>query len=72
MRLVLNVAEKPSVAKSITNFLSGGQSRYIEPKSKYNPIYEFNYAIQGEPVLMRVTSVQGHVMTMEFEEGFTN
>lgn len=70
MKVVLNVAEKPSVAKEIVKFLSKGNSRKSFGKSQYNPIFEFEYTINNEDVLMRVTSVQGHVMTMEFSEPY--
>lgn len=40
-------------------------------KSKYNPIYEFNYRFQGQDVQMAFTSVAGHVMGLEFEEKYS-
>lgn len=36
--------------------------------SKYNPIYEFNFTINNQQTLYRVTSVLGHVMKIEFPE----
>ena len=70
MKIILNIAEKPSVAREIVNFLSGGESRRSNGTTQYNPIFEFSYKINGEDVLMRVTSVQGHVMNLEFKEPF--
>jgi DNA topoisomerase-3 len=35
-------------------------------KSKYNPIYEFNYKINNQNTTYRVTSVLGHLMGVEF------
>ena len=67
MKIVLNVAEKPSVAKEIVKFLSNGEARRVEGISLYNPINEFEYKIGEEVVLMRVTSVQGHVMGLDFQ-----
>ncbi|KAJ0612116.1 putative DNA topoisomerase transcription factor interactor and regulator CCHC(Zn) family [Helianthus annuus] len=65
---VLNVAEKPSVAKTVSGILSRNQGlRMREGRSRYNKIFEFNYAIQGQPCQMMFTSVTGHLMEMEFE-----
>uniref|UniRef100_K3WHB4 DNA topoisomerase n=1 Tax=Globisporangium ultimum (strain ATCC 200006 / CBS 805.95 / DAOM BR144) TaxID=431595 RepID=K3WHB4_GLOUD len=65
---VLNVAEKPSVAKEIANILSGGQSQ--RGFSQYNPVYEFPYQIQNQHVTMVVTSVTGHLMELEFDASY--
>ncbi|XP_048335697.2 DNA topoisomerase 3-alpha [Ziziphus jujuba] len=68
---VLNVAEKPSVAKSVATILSGNQGlRIREGRSRYNKIFEFNYSINGQPSLMLLTSVTGHLMEVEFEDRF--
>ncbi|KAM0010768.1 putative DNA topoisomerase [Helianthus debilis subsp. tardiflorus] len=65
---VLNVAEKPSVAKTVSGILSRNQGlRMREGRSRYNKIFEFNYTIQGQPCQMMFTSVTGHLMEMEFE-----
>lgn len=47
---VLNVAEKPSVAKAVAGILSrqGQGVRSRASHSQYNRIFEFPYAIQGE------------------------
>ncbi|GMH10402.1 hypothetical protein Nepgr_012243 [Nepenthes gracilis] len=67
----LNVAEKPSVAKSVAGILSQNQGlRVREGRSRFNKIYEFNYAIQGQPCQMLVTSVTGHLMELEFDERY--
>ncbi|KAK4256820.1 hypothetical protein QN277_006496 [Acacia crassicarpa] len=68
---VLNVAEKPSVAKSVATILSRNQGlRVREGRSRYNKIFEFNYAIRGQPCHMLFTSVIGHLMELEFEERY--
>ncbi|XP_028766082.1 DNA topoisomerase 3-alpha isoform X2 [Neltuma alba] len=68
---VLNVAEKPSVAKSVATILSRNQGlRVREGRSRYNKIFEFNYAIRGQPCHMLFTSVTGHLMELEFEERY--
>ncbi|KAJ7962641.1 DNA topoisomerase [Quillaja saponaria] len=65
---VLNVAEKPSVAKSVATILSRNQGlRIREGRSRYNKIFEFSYSIRGQPCHMLVTtSVTGHLMELEF------
>lgn len=40
--IVLNVAEKPSVAKSLSRTLSNN-FKIEETKSKYNKLYKFDY-----------------------------
>ncbi|RDY10657.1 DNA topoisomerase 3-alpha, partial [Mucuna pruriens] len=68
---VLNVAEKPSVAKSVSTILSRNQGmRVREGRSRYNKIFEFNYTIRGQPCHMLFTSVTGHLMELEFEERY--
>ncbi|CEG40110.1 dna topoisomerase [Plasmopara halstedii] len=67
---VLNVAEKPSVAKEIANILSSGRLQRRAGLSKYNAIFEFPYQIQGQQVQMVVTSVIGHIMELEFQDSF--
>lgn len=68
---VLNVAEKPSVAKSVATIPSRNQGlRVREGRSRYNKIFEFNYAIRGQPCHMLFTSVTGHLMELEFEERY--
>nr|KAJ0228362.1 hypothetical protein LSAT_V11C100032020 [Lactuca sativa] len=68
---VLNVAEKPSVAKTVSGILSRGQGlRMREGRSRYNKVFEFNYTIQGQPCQMMFTSVTGHLMEIEFESRY--
>ncbi|KAK7319115.1 hypothetical protein RJT34_03828 [Clitoria ternatea] len=68
---VLNVAEKPSVAKSVSAILSRNQGlRVREGRSRYNKIFEFNYTIRGQPCHMLFTSVTGHLMELEFQDRY--
>ncbi|KAI9911606.1 hypothetical protein PsorP6_009585 [Peronosclerospora sorghi] len=64
---VLNVAEKPSVAKEIATILSCGRFERRPGFSKYNALFEFPYQIRGQQVQMVVTSVTGHMMELEFD-----
>lgn len=70
---VLNVAEKPSVAKAVSGILSrnqGGGMRVRDGRSRYNKIFEFNYTIRNQPCQMLFTSVTGHLMELEFDDRF--
>lgn len=67
---VLNVAEKPSVAKAVTAILSQNQFRTRQSYSIYNKIFEFSLAIRGQQCHMFFTSVTGHLMELEFTERY--
>lgn len=64
--LILNVAEKPSVAKEAAIILSQNRYSSIRSDSQYNPIYEFDIQYQNQPAKMHFTSVTGHIMNFEF------
>lgn len=66
---VLNVAEKPSVAREISRVLSNGHARSREGVSRFNKVWEFPYVVQGRQVTMVFTSVIGHLSNFEFEPG---
>ncbi|KAI3992371.1 hypothetical protein MKX01_030092 [Papaver californicum] len=70
IRRLLNVAEKPSVAKAVSMSLSRNQFRTREGRSRYNKIFEFEYTIRGLLCHMSFTSVTGHLMEMDFEERY--
>ena len=71
MPVILNVAEKPSVAKELARILcKNGYPTSTPGKSKYNCIYHFpceNAGQLGNNVDMRITSVTGHLLEMEFQ-----
>ena len=71
-KVALCVAEKPSVAKSIAELLSQGRFHKFSGKSKYNPIFEFDYHVGGERCLLRVTSVLGHIMGLKYPDHCKN
>jgi DNA topoisomerase III len=71
---VLNVAEKPSVAKSISAILSNNSTNRRNGLSKYNHIWEFTFNHQhnipgcdNQSVHMIFTSVSGHLMQLEYK-----
>ena len=59
MPRVLNVAEKPSVAKEVSRVLSNGNVRMREGMTNYNKVWEFGYTVQGQRCDMVFTSVVG-------------
>lgn len=70
MHVVLNVAEKPSVARAIADSLAGGSATKRAGKSQFNPIHEFQYKLNGRNCRMVVTSVSGHLLETDFPEPF--
>jgi DNA topoisomerase-3 len=61
------VAEKPSVARTVTEILSKRNFEKTESLSKYNPVYEFDYKIKDQEYKMKFTSVTGHLMNYDFK-----
>ena len=69
-RIILNVAEKPSVARSLTDVLSRGGGAPRREGGGGMPLFSFPYTLPGVgAVEMRMTSVAGHVMELIFEGG---
>ena len=64
----LNVAEKPSVAKSVSILLNGGPPQRENSLSQYNPVFRFDYHVDSKNIEydMLFTSVRGHIMGYEF------
>ncbi|KAI5167042.1 DNA topoisomerase III [Nematocida sp. AWRm78] len=63
---ILNVAEKPSVAKSLADILSNGRAEFSKGYNKYCSVFRFNHCIEGIPCEMVFTSVLGHLYSLEF------
>ncbi|XRB16851.1 DNA topoisomerase III [Pseudoscourfieldia marina] len=64
---VLNVAEKPSVAKEVARILSNTTASVRSSHSPYNKVFEFPFTLNGEHVTMVFTSVTGHLMELDFD-----
>jgi DNA topoisomerase-3 len=62
----LNVAEKPSVARSAVEILSNFSSTKENSFSIYNPVFSFNYEAKEKSYNMLFTSVTGHMMEHNF------
>ena len=66
---VLCVAEKPSIAKSVSAILSGAQNPASRPgKNKYCRNYEFPFKLDGRAVDVTFTSVLGHLTSTDFAQ----
>ncbi|BGP16682.1 DNA topoisomerase [Rhodosporidiobolus nylandii] len=69
----LCVAEKPSIAKAITEILSGGQStRRPARNPRFISNYDFSYRMGPGPghVDFTVTAVAGHLSSNDFDEQY--
>jgi len=64
------VAEKPSIALSIAEALSGGKFSKKSGYSKSLPIYVFSGHFKGHRANFKVTSVAGHVYNRDFPTQF--
>lgn len=63
---ILNVAEKPSMARQIASLLAGDDLDSFNGKNKYCRNYVFPYNFHGQASTMVVTSVLGHLKELDF------
>ena len=66
------VAEKPSIAQSITEALCGKNFEKKTGPAKGIPIYTFRGHFQGHIANFKVTSVAGHVYNRDFPKEYQN
>nr|CAB3457482.1 unnamed protein product [Digitaria exilis] len=66
---VLMVAEKPSIALSIASALSGGR---MSTRKGSTDVHEFDGKFQGSYAKFKVTSVIGHVLSVDFPPAYQN
>ncbi|KAG5519345.1 hypothetical protein PMAC_001970 [Pneumocystis sp. 'macacae'] len=69
---ILCVAEKPSIAKTISYILGGGNVHTRKTKDIYNKNYDihFKFNFNWGDSSVTFTSVRGHLLEWEFEETF--
>ena len=72
MRTVLMVAEKPSLAQSLAKILSNGQMTSRKGFNGACSIHEYTGRFHGENVRFKMTSVCGHVMSLDFTGKYNN
>lgn len=64
--IVVMIAEKPSIALSIAEALSGGKYTKGSGPSRSLPVYLFNAMFKGHQAQIKCTSVAGHVFNRDF------
>ncbi|EDO44262.1 predicted protein [Nematostella vectensis] len=72
MKTVLMVAEKPSLAQSIAKFLSNGRMNSRKGLNGACSVHEYSGSFRNEPVKFKMTSVCGHVMSLDFHHKYNN
>ncbi|XP_026275086.1 DNA topoisomerase 3-beta-1 [Frankliniella occidentalis] len=72
MRGVLMVAEKPSLATSLAHILSNGHSTSRKAINGACSVHEWQGTFRGESVFYKMTSVCGHVMSLDFISKYNN
>ncbi|XP_043967800.1 DNA topoisomerase 3-beta-1 isoform X2 [Gambusia affinis] len=72
MRTVLMVAEKPSLAQSIAKILSKGSCTSRKGLNGACSVHEYNGNFQSQTVRFKMTSVCGHVMSLDFIGKYNN
>ncbi|XP_048467523.1 DNA topoisomerase 3-beta-1 isoform X3 [Rhincodon typus] len=72
MKTVLMVAEKPSLAQSIAKILSRGNFNSRKGLNGVCSVHEYTGTFLGQNVRFKVTSVCGHVMTLDFIGKYNN
>uniref|UniRef100_A0A672QEX9 DNA topoisomerase n=1 Tax=Sinocyclocheilus grahami TaxID=75366 RepID=A0A672QEX9_SINGR len=72
MRTVFMVAEKPSLAQSIAKILSKGSCSSRKGLNGACSVHEYTGSFMGQNVRFKMTSVCGHVMSLDFIGKYNN
>ncbi|KAM7145146.1 DNA topoisomerase 3-beta-1 isoform 2-T2 [Macrochelys suwanniensis] len=72
MKTVFMVAEKPSLAQSIARILSRGNMTSHKGLNGACSVHEYTGSFIGQSVHFKMTSVCGHVMTLDFIGKYNN
>lgn len=64
------VAEKPALAKSLADLLSDGRAHTTG--GGVCAVHEYEGSFLGERALFRMTSVAGHMLSLDFHARFNN
>ena len=65
-RVILNIAEKPSIAKNLAYALKGNGNLIKEKSlSIYNPIFKLEGEFLNDPCEIKITSVLGHIKHLQ-------
>ncbi|KAI9102732.1 DNA topoisomerase [Phlyctochytrium arcticum] len=69
---VLCVAEKPSIAKSVAQLVSGGNVQTSGTGHMYVKNYSFSHTFNGQPCQVVMTALLGHIMETDFPQEYKN
>ncbi|KAF7997780.1 hypothetical protein HCN44_009178 [Aphidius gifuensis] len=72
MKTALMVAEKPSLAASLANILSNGSCSTRKGINGSCSVHEWVGQLKSETVIFKMTSVCGHVMSLDFIGKYNN
>ena len=72
MRTVVNVAEKPSIAKHMISALTGNSYKKENSYSMYNPVFAYSGSFQNTQAIIKITSVTGHIRELAFDPKYSN
>ncbi|KAH9643715.1 hypothetical protein HF086_001825 [Spodoptera exigua] len=72
MKTALMVAEKPSLAQNVANILSNGKCSTTKASNNACNIHEWHGTFKNEQVRFKMTSVCGHVMSLDFTGKYNN
>ncbi|KAJ8263716.1 hypothetical protein COCON_G00161730 [Conger conger] len=72
MRTILMVAEKPSLAQSIAKILSKGSCSSRKGLNGACSVHEYTASFRGQPCRFKMTSVCGHVLSLDFIGKYNN
>ncbi|XP_030647243.1 DNA topoisomerase 3-beta-1 [Chanos chanos] len=72
MKTVLMVAEKPSLAQSIAKILSKGSCSTRKGFNGACSVHEYTGSFLGQSIRFKMTSVCGHVMSLDFIGKYNN
>ncbi|KAL4719029.1 hypothetical protein ACJJTC_001219 [Scirpophaga incertulas] len=72
MKTALMVAEKPSLAQNLANILSNGKCTTNKASNSACAVHEWNGTFKNEVVRFKMTSVCGHVMSLDFTGKYNN
>eukprot|EP00794_Sanderia_malayensis_P017982 gene17982-19779_t len=72
LKTVLMVAEKPSLATSIAKILSNGRMTSKKGLSPACQVHEYHGTFIGHSAKFKMTSVCGHVMSLDFPSQYNN
>lgn len=72
MKTALMVAEKPSLAASLANILSNGRCSNRKGLNGSCSVHEWTGPFKSETVNFKMTSVCGHVMSLDFNGKYNN